>query len=107
MKGTAQRVSLSCTYGATLSDRFLMSATLEDEIIASIVRQRRDDYDTDQVDTVHIDVFPVEYEGENLVRFQWQTEDMFFFDGSFDPASFDESYYEVDFASFQALFKPQ
>lgn len=107
MKGTAQRVSLSCTYGAALSDRFLMGTTLEDEIIASIVIQRRGDYDTDQIDTVHIDVFPIEYEGENLVRFHWRTEDIFFFDGSFDPATFDESYYEVDFASFEALFNPQ
>lgn len=102
VKKKAQRVSLKCVYGDTVEDISSTSGTLKQKIIASIVDQQKSDYAF--VDTVHVDVFPIRYEGANLVRFHWSNEDIY--SHYFSPSDFDRFYYEVDLDSFAALFDP-
>lgn len=103
---TAQRISLNCIYSESVNDKPVYNDSMMQQIVASVVSQQKDKDFGGPFDTLCIDVFPVEYEGENLVRFNWNEKDILFHDYPFEPSSFDQSYYEVDFDSFAALFNP-
>lgn len=52
---------------------------------------------------IYFDVFPVFYEGKNVVRFLWHTSEERYGRTQLDPLVFDKSYIEVDFNNFAVL----
>lgn len=111
----SQQVSEECRYSGNINTHYDTEPTLEQEMIEYLyVEKSNNDSVGKSITLLNFDVFPVVYEGEKVVRFNFSYkirgvpgypgyDDT---DNVFDPGTFNESYYEVDYASFLKLMSP-